>query len=61
MKRKLAKEALYNEEDFSRTDACREALLETTPTVEEVARRIRQVDPDGKKALALLKELEQLG
>ncbi len=61
MKRKLAKEALYSsEKDFQQTDAYREAMLETTPTVEEVAERIKQVDPDGKKALALLNEIEQL-
>jgi hypothetical protein len=54
MKRKLAPEALYTSKlDLDRKRRRKDAYWD------EAAERIRRFDPDGERALALLKEFER--
>ncbi|HEY4507595.1 MAG TPA: hypothetical protein VJJ47_01820 [Candidatus Paceibacterota bacterium] len=55
-RRTLAPEALYSSETF---DLCRRVLFrETDEALRRASERLRKIDPGGRRALDLLRELE---
>jgi hypothetical protein len=57
MKRQLAQEALYSSESWQSHSEL--FAGDSIPAMENAGERVRQIDPNGKRGLALLEEISR--